>query len=140
MNKQPTSVNPQCGGYPIPQGICECCGKVRGLITHHWYDMTSLEPNQKQVCLPCNGILTTNNLLPKSWFDCGYSAKSRRKNNKLLDKWNHVLPEWGLQVGYVLAHNKTRIAEKELRNTTSKIVEQYELNRKLSHGRMVRGN
>lgn len=93
------SDNTQCGGYKLPIGICKCCGEDRGLISHHWYEPPAMERRNKDICLRCNRILTTENVMGETVFDHLDGSLWR----KMVREYNHILPRWELQLYYARA-------------------------------------
>ena len=84
--------------------ICECCGAIRCLITHHWYEEYSfpLKEHAKQICTSCNGILTRNNM-GFFRFKLPYVSKKDTADNPYVA--SHILPNWDKQLEFFKKHN-----------------------------------
>lgn len=80
-------------------GVCDCCGKEKLLIIHHWIEYPDGIEQDKLICLSCNRILTTENILGNTIFKhLSYKAWC-----KMINKYNHILPRWELQKSFVKA-------------------------------------
>lgn len=80
-------------------GVCQCCGKIRHLINHHWYEAYSfpLKEHGKMICESCNGILTRNNMKFFK-FKVPYISRNDEKNNPYVA--SHILPDWDKQLEF----------------------------------------
>ena len=104
--------NTQCGGYKLPVDTCECCGELRGLILHHWYEPPTMEEHNRNICLRCNRILTTANVMGETIFDHLDGSRWR----KMVWEYNHILPRWELQLAYARAVIDIRQDDRNIRN------------------------
>ena len=79
--------------------FCECCGENKKLVVHHWYELPDYVLQEKNICLRCNRILTTENILGDTIF----KHLSKKSWCRMINKYNHILPRWELQVSFVKA-------------------------------------
>lgn len=96
--------------YPDPgKGFCECCGKLRHLITHHWYEGNAipLTEHTRQLCISCNHLLRRENIERDHIFKHDLPSVSAYLPG-MLEIAHHLMPSWNDQVSFVrLWHIKT---------------------------------
>lgn len=103
-NEQLKSFSEYLAGLSI--GICEGCGDLHFLLTHHWHDQFDISTDApyftksytKRLCNECNQLLTRKGIY-KFAKDYGYTWLDNIKLNEYL--MSHILPYWNIQLAFI---------------------------------------